>query len=309
MSKTAQNILKRLLLLSGGAILLVGCVREDRTECHYPIPLRFTYTYNTEHQDLFDPEVGSLHLFLYDATDGRLVARATPAVNELSPSNGYEWMVAPGTYDLVAWGGVFYRHHYTAPESFSSALLAINRESDGQSVLQTREHVFHAIRRGLRVTGDIIREQVLDLRKNSNDIRVEVSGLSEEQQRQLRCSIRSKNGEYNFDNDCRPTAPLIYKPQISQADGKVIFDMTVLRLWRGDESQLTVEMVSGDGGRSTPIYDGSLTDLLLEKPGTDLDLEDEFTIRFDAKTPPGEDFDFDIYVNDWHVIDMSGGLG
>lgn len=308
---TARNILKRLLLLTGGAILLVGCVRDDRSECRYPLPLRFTYTYNTEQQDLFDAEVTHLDLFLYDAESGRLVARVSPAVETLSPTNEYEWMVAPGLYDVVAWGGVEQRYHYERPELFSTAQLSINCESDDETVLQRREHLFHALTRRVRVTGDLQTGQVMDLHKNSNDVRVEVTGLTEEQSRRLQCTISSRNGDYDFGNRCLEQRTVSYQPEASYADGLAAYDYTVLGLWSGDSSWLRVEYPGDGTSRTTPatIYDGSLSELLLQKPGTDLDLEDEFTIRLEAKLTPEGDVAVEIYVNDWHVVDMSGGLG
>lgn len=308
---TARNILKRLLLLAGGAILLVGCVRDDRSECRYPLPLRFTYAYNTEQEDLFDAEVTNLDLFLYDAESGRLVARVSPAVETLSPTNGYEWMVAPGLYDVVAWGGVAQRYHYERPDLFSTARLSVNCESDDETVLQRREHLFHARARRVRVTGDLLSEQVLDLHKNSNDVRVEVTGLTEEQSRRLQCIISGKNGDYGFDNRCLEQRTVSYQPEAGYADGMATYDYTVLSLWAGDSSWLHVELPGDGTGRATPmtIFDGSLSELLLQKPGTDLDLEDEFTVRLEAKQTSDGSVDVEIYVNDWHVVDMSGGLG
>lgn len=309
---TARNILKRLLLLlSGGAILLVGCVRDDRSECRYPLPLRFAYTYNTEQQDLFDAEVEQLDLFLYDATSGRLVAQVSPEVDLLSPTNSYSWMVAPGLYDVVAWGGVSQRHHYEATDQFSTARLSINRESDGETVLQRREHVFHAMIEGVCVTGDRMAEQVMDLHKNSNDVRVEVTGLTEAESQRLRCTIRSANGDYSFDNTCVADHAVNYQPDAGFTDGVATFDHTVLGLWAGDSSWLNVTFADEASSRaaSSQLFDGSLSDLLLQKPGTDLDLEDEFTVRIEATPTPDGSFDVDIYVNDWLVVDMSGGLG
>lgn len=308
---TARNILKRLLLLTGGAILLVGCVRDDRSECRYPLPLRFTYTYNTEQQDLFDAEVTHLDLFLYDAQSGRLVARVSPEVETLSPTNEYEWMVAPGLYDVVAWGGVEQHYHYERPELFPTAQLSVNCGADDQTVLQRREHLFHALIRRVRVTGDLLAGQVMDLHKNSNDVRVEVTGLTEEQSRRLQCTISSRNGDYGFDNRCPELRTVIYRPDASYADGLATYDYTVLGLWPGDSSWLHVELPADGTGHSasTTIFDGSLSELLLQKPGTDLDLEDEFTIRLEAKLIPEGDVSVEIYVNDWHVVDMSGGLG
>lgn len=308
---TARNILKRLLLLTGGAILLVGCVRDDRSGCRYPLPLRFTYTYNTEQEDLFDAEVEQLDLFLYDAASGRLVARVSPEVEKLSPENGYEWKVDPGVYDVVAWGGVAQRYHYEQPDNFSAARLSINREPDGETVLQRREHLFHAMVRGVRVNGDLLAERVMDLHKNSNDVRVEVTGLTEAQSQRLHCTIRSANGDYAFDNTCTPEGSVTYLPDSQYADGTATFDHTVLGLWQGDASWLNVEYIDEASGRTTPVrlFDGSLSELLLQKPGTDLDLEDEFTIRIEATQIPDGSFDVTIFVNDWQVVDMSGGLG
>lgn len=318
---TARNILRRLLLLTvGGAILLVGCVRDDRSECRYPLPLRFVYTQNVEQTDLFDAEVPCLDLFLYDAASGRLVDRVTTEAASLDPNNGFEWMVPPGTYDVVAWGGVEQRYGFAVPETFAEAQLSIVRADDGETVAQRQEHLFHALAPCIRVTGDLMPEQVLDLHKNSNDVRVEVAGLSEAQRQQLRCTIRSANGDYAFDNTCLTDRPVTYLPASSVENGLAVFDHTVLELWNGDASWLHVEIpadasatsaagaASATRAAATTLFDGSLSELLLQRPGTDLDLEDEFTVRLEAQAAPDGSLQVSIYVNDWHVVDMSGGL-
>lgn len=308
---TARNILNGLLLLTGGAILLVGCVRDDRSECRYPLPLRFTYTYNVEQSDLFDAEVNQLDLFLYDAASGQLVAQLSPDVETLSPENGLEWMVPPGTYDVVAWGGVNQRYLYNATQTFDEALLSIRREQDGETVLQQQEHLFHAVCQDIEVTGNLLPEVVMDLHKNSNDVRLEITGLTADQLQQVSCSIRSANGDYTFDNTIRTQQPVTYLPEAGYTNGVASFDHTVLGLWPGDESWLRVELLpaatKSDGSLQT-LYDGSLSELLLQKPGTNLDLEDEFTIRLEAQSSSDGSVRVEIYVNDWHVVEMDGGL-
>lgn len=308
---TARNILNGLLLLTGGAILLVGCVRDDRSECRYPLPLRFTYTYNVEQSDLFDAEVSQLDLFLYDAASGQLVAQLSPDVETLTPENGLEWMVPPGTYDVVAWGGVNQRYLYSATQTFDEALLSIRREQDGETVLQQQEHLFHAVCQDIEVTGNLLPEVVMDLHKNSNDVRLEITGLTADQLQQVSCSIRSANGDYAFDNTIRTQQPVTYLPEAGYTNGVALFDHTVLGLWPGDESWLRVELLpaatKSDGVLQT-LYDGSLSELLLQKPGTNLDLEDEFTIRLEAQSSSDGSVRVEIYVNDWHVVEMDGGL-
>lgn len=57
------------------------------------------------------------------------------------------------------------------------------------------------------------------------------------------------------------------------------------------------------------IFDGSLSELLMANPAVDLDLDDEFVIRLESQLQPDGNFSVSIFVNDWHVIDMNGGLG
>lgn len=136
MTLKARIAWKRLLLLLGGAALLWGCVRDDRSECRFPLRLRFAYTYNTEQEDLFDREIEALHLYLYDADGGRLVAAASPDVGSLSGDHTFEWAVPPGSYRVVAWGGVKQRYDFRSTESYADATLSVRRLEDGVSVDQ-----------------------------------------------------------------------------------------------------------------------------------------------------------------------------
>lgn len=322
MTLKARIAWKRLLLLSGGAALLWGCVRDDRSECRFPLRLRFAYTYNTEGEDLFDREIGALHLYLYDAEGGRLVAAASPDVGSLSGDHTFEWAVPPGSYRVVAWGGVKQRYDFCSTERFSEATLSVRRLEDGVSVDQACEHLFHSLASGITIDGSVTPEYTLDLHKNSNDVRVVVSGLTDDERTRLRCTIGSANGDYGFDNEVRGVEGVCYLPAAGAEGADATNEFTVLRLWPGDASRLKVEVAAvgttaaaGAGGTVTAaegsqvIFDGSLSELLLQKPGTDLDLQDDFVIKLEAQRKPGGGFGVEIYVNGWHVVDMPGGLG
>lgn len=320
MTLKARIAWKRLLLLSGGAALLWGCVRDDRSECRFPLRLRFAYTYNTEQEDLFDREIGALHLYLYDADGGRLVAAASPDVGSLSEDHTFEWPVPPGSYRVVAWGGVKQRYDFRGTESYADATLSVRRLEDGVSVDQACEHLFHSMAGGVKIDGSVTPEYTLDLHKNSNDVRVVVSGLTDDERTRLRCTISSANGDYGFDNEVRGVEGICYLPAAGAEGPDATNEFTVLRLWPGDASRLRVEVVpagtmaAGADGVATAagsqvIFDGSLSELLLQKPGTDLDLQDDFVVRLEAQRKPGGGFGVEIYVNGWHVVDVPGGLG
>lgn len=312
---------KRLLLLLGGVALLWGCVRDDRSECRFPLRLRFAYTYNTEQEDLFDREIEALHLYLYDADGGRLVAAASPDVGSLSGDHTFEWAVPPGSYRVVAWGGVKQRYDFRSTGNFSEATLSVRRLEDGVSVDQACEHLFHSMAGGVKIDGSVTPEYTLDLHKNSNDVRVVVSGLTDDERTRLRCTIGSANGDYGFDNEVRGVEGVCYLPAAGAEGADATNEFTVLRLWPGDASRLKVEVAAvgttaaaGAGGTVTAagsqvIFDGSLSELLLQKPGMDLDLQDDFVIKLEAQRKPGGGFGVEIYVNGWHVVDMPGGLG
>lgn len=312
---------KRLLLLLGGAAFLWGCVRDDRSECRFPLRLRFAYTYNTEQEDLFDREIEALHLYLYDAEGGRLVAAASPNVGSLSGDHTFEWAVPPGSYRVVAWGGVKQRYDFRSTESYADATLSVRRLEDGVSVDQACEHLFHSMAGGVKIDGSVTPEYTLDLHKNSNDVRVIVSGLTDDERTRLRCTISGANGDYGFDNEVRGAEGVCYLPAAGAEGTDAVNEFTVLRLWPGDASRLRVEVAAagtttaaGADGTATAagsqvIFDGSLSELLLQKPDTDLDLQDDFVVKLEAQRKPGGGFGVEIYVNGWHVVDVPGGLG
>lgn len=311
MLEKATNRLKGLLLLTtAGATLLLGCVRQDQQDCYFPLDLQFTYTYNTEGRDLFDAEVPTLDLFLYDLHDGRLVDRRQMATDSLSADNTLRWIVPQGDYRVVAWGGAQQRYEFRQVSSFAQAQQHIRDVSPEGLVTHRREHLFHAMTADVTIDGRTAPARVMDLRKNTNDILVTVAGLTADQQRRVRCTISSANGVWTFENRCAAEQETVYQPHTSYADDEVRFDFTVLPLWAGDSSRLLVEWADQPAGRSGgTIYQGSLSGLLLEKPGTDLELEDTFTIRLEAGPASDTGLDFTLYVNDWQVIDQSGGLG
>lgn len=313
MQKKALYVMKRLLLLCGGTIFLCGCVRDDRDDCLFPLRLQFSYNYNREGRDLFSAEVEQVRLYLFDSRSGELKASTVASSKDLGPDNTFTWNVAPGCYHAVVWGcSEGERYRVLSSERFPQSRLSVQTLEDGTSVEQKPEHLWYEIGRGLTVTGELQAPHPMDLHKLSNDVRVEISGLGAEQISRLSCTISATNGTYDFDGKTRTDAePVVWRPELSLDGDRAIHEFTVLRLEDGDDSRLHVEVLPDNSGRglSGVIFDGSLSELLSANPDVDLDLDDEFVVRLESQLQPDGNFSVAIFVNDWHVIDMNGGLG
>lgn len=311
MQKKLLSVMSRLLLL-GGVIIFCSCVRDDRDDCLFPLRLKFSYNYNREQQDLFVAEVERVRLYLFDSRNGRLAASTIAHTAQLGPDNVFTWNVAPGAYHVVAWGGPERRYPAFPDNGLRQSRLSVAYRED-KCVEQSSEHLWHQTGHDLSVTGDQQALYTLDLHKFSNDVRVEVKGLPTGALHRLACTISATNGHYDFDGNTHSDAEsIVWLPESRQENGFAVHDFTVLRLWPGDDSRLHVELMPGeDGSRSVSgvIYDGSLSQLLLENPDVDLDLDDEFTVRLEAQVGSDGNISVSVYVNDWFVIDMNGGLG
>lgn len=393
----------RLLLLLGGAVFLSGCVRGDRTDCEFPLRLRFSYTNNVPAEELFQKEVASLDLFFYDSQSGVLVYRdnllavlndegeielplaasssaisaeeTLPGENDGenpggedgddAPDDGgeddmplpgeilkplaaeYALQLPPGRYDVVAWGGVRERYSYVGTYKLDEAFVYANRreESDLKIIDPDCEPLFYGTMQGLDISGDATGEHVLHLRQNTNNIRIVVTGLTENHRTRLESTMSALNGAYAFyDNRCLEKVRTIYYPTPGSLGNAVIRDFRMLRLWEGDESHLTVRVApektetpenpdgpenpaqraAADADKSYTIFDGCLSELLMLCPHMDFDRVSDYTIEFrmgslgdgddgddGGDVEPGipADVEVTVLINDWVVIEQNTDLG
>lgn len=317
----------RTLLLLGGAMLAASCVQDDRSDCRFPLRVEFQRATNAEvltraASDDFNGELEELTLYLYDRASGQLVAEVQPPMEAAHTSDPYVWPVPPGTYRVVAWGGAKERHTVTAHETFDGATLSVNRLEDGVSVEARRAHLYYGQLDSVVITGDYTPAHRIDLYKNSKDIRLELVGLTAEERNRAVCTVTASNGTYLFDNTLLPEQdPVTYLMTDTPDAHNLIRTFTTLGLQAGDDSHLRIELlpeapVTGD--EETPqtraaeghvIYDGSLSELLLARPGTDLKWDDEFVIKMNyyGQAADGSSH-LDIWVNDWHIIHQNGDL-
>lgn len=304
-----RNTLRYLLPLLA-ALLVCSCIWDNRDDCLYPVSLKFLFTHNTQGKDLFDTEgIDNIQLFVYDYQN-RLVLGQQFYRTDLAPGNIRQLMLPMGRYTLIAWAGDLQTaYHYESTEYLPDALLKLRREPGG-IVSQRPRKLFNGI--CIPLFAGIVGKDTYeaDLRKNTNDIRIRIKGTPPFVPRaeELDCTITAVNGDYTFDNRTHGNDRVQYMPQTTVEEGEVHCDFTVLRLWEGDESRLKLTLRDASGTRTeATVYEGSLSKLLLKKPGTDLDLEDKFELVFTIDNP-SDPTDVTLTVNGWEVVDHNSGL-
>lgn len=282
--------------------MLLGsaCTKEQKSTCKSPLLLSFHYTSNTQNEDLFSSSIENIDLFIYDK-NSKLVSNHEITKSDLIGGNKYSLNLDQGEYTIVAFGEALDSYQYVEQNLFNTAYISLKRDEENNAP-QSINHLFHSMTQQIVVSDLKEVQQPLFFIKNSNHIRIIVENTPNTMsESDVFCSISAINGDYKFDNtifgndriDHTPTPT----PQI--ADQNIQFDCTVLRLWRGDNSHLIVR------DQHQALYDGSLSQLLLSKPGTDLDLQDEFEIRLSRNS---SDNTVKITVNGWQVIDHNSGL-
>lgn len=304
-----RNTFKYILLLLT-ALLVTSCIWDDRDDCRYPVNLQFLFTHNTQGKDLFDTEgIDNIHLFVYD-NQNRLALEQQLHRSDLAPGNVHQLMLPMDRYTLIAWAGDLQEtYDYESYGYLPDALIKLRRNSGGTTE-QPAGKLFNGICIPL-FAGLADKDQYeVNLYKNTNDVRITIKATAPFVPRpeDFSCTITATNGDYTFDNRTHGTDRVQYIPRITGADKEIHCDFTVLRLWDGDASRLTLTYRPAGGTRAeNVIYDGSLSKLLLKKPGTDLELEDRFELVFTVDNPD-EPGDVTLTVNGWEVIDHNSGL-
>lgn len=317
------------------AALCVSCVKERIKDCQRPFVLSFQYTTaSVENQDLFHSAMENATLFVYDQDDHMVESRKI-GLADFVDGQKYELALPNGVYTMVVFGGVDSTYQYYETESWKTARVGVVRDAENENRVDYGiENLFHGMLKSV-VINELTQqsEYVMPFIKNNNAVTVTIkevglqqenvggapglipnndlagnalirrrsNALSRSDQPQIyaTCQISAANGDYKFDNTVHGEEIVAYMPHSTSQVLDETHEFTILRIWQNDQSRLMVK----DPQRVW--YDGSLTELLLMKPNTDLEKEDDFDIVLTLDHTYGT---LGITINDWAVIDQSVGI-
>lgn len=319
------NLKKYIIGLGLGiSVLCTGCIQDDRTECRFPLDLSFSYTSHREGNDRLRDDVKSLRLFLYDAESGKLCDTRSVDVASLDSLNTMQWMVAPGNYRLVAWGGDHAgRYVLNTHSNHDDALMNVATNADGDIEHQA-EQLWHGVTTDITIDGDYHKSSVCKLNRMTSNVSVKTTGLDYDHYDRVVTRISGSNGTYTFTGTAHPDNKIstwIPWHEVITEDSKAVglYKFTTMKVRKGDDTRLTVVYVperlatksrtTVDDDTEQVLYNGALTDLIELHPTLDIDLDFEFDLKVEITEQIGNKVAFNIYINDWLVIRSNADLG
>ena len=213
------------------ATLLTGCTIEDESDCIGDMALTFRFTHDGH--DNFGPQVPSLSVFVFDE-NGIFVGRWDETDNSKFGTNyTMKLPLPPGTYSFIVWGGLSDEQYYLCnPDDnqdnakepvvgkthIDDILLRLtgNHSNEVAFIPATQ---FHGEAMKQEVVAGQSKDIVIDLVKNSKEIRLTILGLPLPASRmaiakadpftQMNMWLTAPNGGYNFHNIMEQSAILM----------------------------------------------------------------------------------------------------
>lgn len=306
---------------------------DGEGDCGVYYRIRFKYDYNMKFADAFANEVNSIALFVFDQ-EGLLVKSVESFDSELMKSGNFEipLELTPGSYDLVAWGGLMQQ------ESFELLCKDISVGKTQKEELQVRLNRHYDQQRAV-VNSDLLPlfhssmhldytdvpgtyTETMSLVKDTNVIRVVLQQLSGTDMdiEKFHFEITDSNGLLDWDNSRLDDEPITYHPwsletgyagveELSRATTQVavaVAELTINRMYDGESPILAVyNKESGDKVLQIPVADYALLvkGNYNHEMGSQeyLDRQDEYSMTF-FLDEDGEWLSASVIINSWRVV-------
>lgn len=313
---------------------------EGDCSVHYRVPL--SYTRNILSADALASEVTSVSLYLFD-TDGKLAYSAVSPVCDIVASGGTMPVdVAPGTYDIIAWGHgqssienarSFVFDNAANPSHPSDLGCSLPTDDSNERCSATDLHrLYHGMASGVNFPDTYGNVDIvpLDMMKDTNVIRVMLQHYRHEEldRNDFHFAIYDDNAALAHDNSVIKGSPVTYrewskKSASTSADGTpardaitsvstVIAELTTGRLTTATKPMLHVTKSDGSDVLRLP-----LNDLLVLGKGDHnqhlsdqdfLDRQDQYNLVFMLDDGLSWYSSMGLYVNGWHVVYQNSDL-
>lgn len=237
MNKTHYLIALLSLLLAAGG--LCSCIKEDLSDCRFPVQLAITYTMHntrtpdgTEYSDRFAEQVHKIDVFAFDAETGLLQTHITD--DKIRPQAGQTYTrsieLPEGNYRFVVWGNRNDAETAFAEQgNISTARLSLKQlQRAQQEVALLQDSLFC----GISTQTVCVKEKqdprqlqtaTVDLTKDRNDVRVVVRWVEQgknepdyctetEHAAKTKAMIIDSNGTYDFMNAIAADNEITYLP-------------------------------------------------------------------------------------------------
>lgn len=316
---------RAIFCLSALSLPVISCERIFDAEGNC-FEVLFRQTLNIPGEDLYASRVNSVSLYIFDL-DGNLV----DAMSGTGPLMSLD--IEPGTYDLVAWGGLEGNRTFSLAGNGTAITkddlvcrLVREHEAGGQAVSRKElDDLFHGS--GRYEFSMKNRVNVIDLAKDNNTVHVILHPRNNGGklfQEDFTFSITDNNGLMNYDNVLLSDETIAYgdwnrvgtrkskaatKPEDIEA-GAVAADIDISRLVKDGHSAATLT-VTATGENATVISLPLISTLLMVKDSDGgfgmsdqeyLDRQDDYTIEFFLDDDLTWNRGLGIYINSWHVI-------
>lgn len=244
-----------------GSLSFCGCVKENLADCPPDVvvsgvELQYRYDLNMDYKDRFDPAVGDLKAFIFNA-DGILCDSLSPAVGRGELRAGWTRRVDldPGVYTILTWAGdagftqtfgIGEGRDLSSPvigrtslETLQTELFYAGLESDAVAPAQADlNDLYYGIANRVEVKEGEYSRVLTPLVKNTNTIRVRMVGFGavtrngEPAPEDFDVRLSGRNGRYRSDNLAPSDAPLVeYSPvRTSAKKDTVTLELRTVRL-------------------------------------------------------------------------------
>lgn len=311
MKHPLKKILPVFFLLTG----LTSCIKEDRSDCNPGVWLKYDYSLNTEHANLFGLEVEKVSVYVFDE-NGLYYDCFTEEGDRLTNDYRMYLPLPVGNYKIVVWGGTLgsYRIGETDSEgtTFQSELkkgitpidnFMLLAEKDGQPLKEV-DDLWHGNTRATSVY-QAHESVTVNLMKNTKRLTVIVkdrtinTDRSSEMPYRVRCE--GNNARYMADNRFGKSPQTVtYLPhRTSLESGTMTAELNLLRLVKGDPMRLIVENSEGK-----TIFDKDLVEELMRSGRfanqEELDREDELEVVITRDNG----ITITVTVNGWEIVEI-----
>ena len=311
-----------LLALLGAGLFACDSIREDLPPC--PRHLQFTYTYNMKFADAFAHEMTNqqkakqMELYVYDK-EGRFLSSRIIAGEELT-ANSLPLELAPGSYRLMAWGGLNETDYTWSTPRPGDLIDDWKMAVKGDTVSRELSGLFHGQK---ELTLPVKEEEegniLFPLVKNTNKLRlvlIDTNSGTTIDPAGFKVAATTVVGKLDASNAPLTSDTFTWQPyytgtgEVKDPGGKVvysaaIYELNTLRLLDGTATSLRITQQ----GETAPFLSVDLTGFLLltRMESHDisaqeyLDRQDEYTILVYLDMRSGKAHYLEIIVNDWTI--------